>query len=276
MLLRHTSLLTRYQYFTSIDLDTLNSMTENILSVPVSVLRIELLIDEIMREIGKDIECRTLSCINPHSYCIAKRNSDFFAALQNADWIIPDGVGIVLASRLLRGSIRQRITGSDVFTALNIRLNEIGGSVFFLGSSESTLRCIRDRMQLDYPNVDVAGTHSPPFKSSFSSLDNEMMVNAVNEASPDILWVGMTSPKQDLWISHNLARLNVKFAASVGAVFDFYAGSVNRAPEWMQKAGLEWLHRSLLSPSRLGRRSLLSNPEFLIDLFSFIIKPTPQ
>jgi N-acetylglucosaminyldiphosphoundecaprenol N-acetyl-beta-D-mannosaminyltransferase len=118
-------------------------------------------------------------------------------------------------------------------------------------------------MQADFPHVEVAGTHSPPFRPEPSRDDTEEMIERVNASGADVLWVGMTAPKQEKWIHDNRHRLDVSFAGPIGAVFDFYAGNVRRAgPAW-QRLGLEWLPRLVQEPRRLWRRNLVSTPAFL-------------
>lgn len=207
---------------------------------------------------------RWLACINPHSYVVALQRPRFRAALQAADWLIPDGSGIILGSRILGAGIRRRITGPEVFYGLHDRLQSAGGySVFFLGSSEDTLAEISQRMAKDWPAVRVAGTYSPPYKPEFSDADVAEMVDRINRAGPDVLWVGMTAPKQEEWIHRVLARLDVRFVAAVGAIFDFYAGQVKRSHPLFGRLGLEWLPRLLREPRRLWRRTLVSAPIFL-------------
>lgn len=237
--------------------------TESVLGYPVCIGGVEPLLKDVLNWIKHGRTCRSLACMNPHSYSVARSNGDFADALTHANWLIPDGVGIVLASRILRGKLRERVTGSDIFEGLNGRLNKVGGSVFFLGATEETLSAIRKRMKLDYPNVKVAGTCSCPFKPAFSEQDTSAMLTAINMVAPDVLWVGMTSPKQDLWIYANRHRLNVKFAAGVGAVFDFYIGRVRRSHPIFQRLGLEWLPRLLQEPRRLWPRTFVSAPIFV-------------
>lgn len=211
-----------------------------------------------------DTPCRWLACLNPHSYAVALDDPPFAQALHAADWLIPDGAGIILASKLLGGRIRERVTGSDIFLKVQMELNHLGGyRVFFLGSTEDTLAEIRQRLAQDYPNLFIAGTYSPPFKAEFSATDNQVMLAAINAAAPDVLWVGMTAPKQEKWLHQHHAQLNVKFAAAVGAVFDFYSGRVKRSHPLFQRLGLEWLPRLLQEPRRLWRRMGVSAPIFL-------------
>jgi N-acetylglucosaminyldiphosphoundecaprenol N-acetyl-beta-D-mannosaminyltransferase len=207
---------------------------------------------------------RWLACLNPHSYVVASHDPIFRDALLSADWLIPDGVGIVLASKILGGRIRERVTGSDIFWGVMEGLNQAGGySVFFLGSTEESLEAIRKKVAVDYPKVRVAGTYSPPFKPAYSPEELDAMVEAINAAAPDVLWVGMTAPKQEKWIADTLARLNVRFAGAIGAVFDFYIGKVKRSHPVFQHMGLEWLPRLLQQPGRLWRRMFVSAPIFL-------------
>ncbi|MDX2411792.1 MAG: WecB/TagA/CpsF family glycosyltransferase [Woeseiaceae bacterium] len=210
-------------------------------------------------------KCRYFACLNPHSVEIATRDPFFHNALSCADFLTADGIGIVYASRILGGGIRDRITGTDVFLGVNEALNREGAtSCFFLGSTEETLQKVRHKMADEFPNVTIAGTYSPPFKAEFSDKDNQRMIAAINSCSPDVLWVGMTAPKQEKWIHAHQSKLDVTFAAPVGAVFDFFVGNVKRAGPVWQKLGLEWLPRMVQEPRRLWRRVLVSGPGFLL------------
>lgn len=246
--------------------------TESLMGYRVCRGGLDKTVGEIIDWIGAGRQARWLACINPHSYAMARADARFSEALRAADWLIPDGVGILLASRFLGGSITQRVTGSDLFEGVHQRLAPVGGSVFFLGASAETLLAMRDRMAREHPGVRVAGIYSPPFKPEFSQQDTMTMVASINAAAPDVLWVGMTSPKQDLWIQANLPQLRIRFAAGIGAVFDFYAGRIKRSSPVFQKLGLEWLPRLLQEPRRLWRRMLISAPIFLWDLMRAVIK----
>lgn len=248
----------------------MTQMIEQILSYPVNADGVEHCVADIVAWIQQappDGTCRRLSCLNPHSYVMARHNPSFNEALRTADWLIPDGIGIVLASRILDGRISERVTGSDIFQQVQEALNRRGGySVFFLGGNEETLDDIRVRMAQDYPNITVAGTHAPPFKDAFSREDDQAMLRAIQIARPDVLWVGLSSPKQDLWLLRHhgqLAQLGVKFAAGIGAVFQFYTGRVVRASPFFQFLGLEWLPRLIQQPLRLWRRMGISAPIFV-------------
>jgi N-acetylglucosaminyldiphosphoundecaprenol N-acetyl-beta-D-mannosaminyltransferase len=212
---------------------------------------------------------RYFVCANPHSLEVARGDREFELAIKSADLVVPDGIGIVIASRILGGSIRERITGMDIFLGLSAALNkETGFRYFFLGSTQDNLKRIEEKMRKDFPGITISGTYSPPFKHEFSDKDNMIMVDNVNRAGSDVLWVGMTAPKQEKWIYQNRDRLNVKFIGAVGAVFDFYTGNVKRSHPAFQKMGLEWLPRLLRQPRRLWKRNFVSNPSFLMRVIS--------
>ena len=124
-------------------------------------------------------------------------------------------------------------------------------------------------MESDFPNIRVVGTISPPFKEDFSEEENLMIVEAINRARPDVVWVGMTAPKQEKWIYEYREKLDVKVLGPVGAVFDFYTGKVKRSPAIFQKSGMEWLPRFVQEPRRLWKRNLISNPKFLLEVIHY-------
>ena len=189
--------------------------TEDILGYSIVTASPNVCMAEIFRIIKKETKVEAgipfwLACFNPHSYAMTLKDEMFSRALKSADWLVPDGAGVVLASLLLGGAIHNRVTGSDVFADLHKRLNAAGGmSVFFLGTTEETLSLIRQKIARDYPNIKIAGTFSPPFKDVYSSAEIDEMIKAVNTAAPDVLWVGMSAPKQEKWIYLNKDKLAV-------------------------------------------------------------------
>ncbi len=127
-------------------------------------------------------------------------------------------------------------------------------------------------MKRNFPALEIVGAYSPPFKKEFSEADNLEMIKMINSADPDILWVGMTAPKQEKWIYENLGRLNVRVAIGIGAVFDYVSAKVKRAPEGMQKCGLEWFWRLLQEPRRLWKRYLVGNTLFILLVLREIVR----
>lgn len=241
---------------------------EKILGFPVTTLDLNAAVALIHQWVQSGGKGRYLVCANPHSLEIARTDRLFSTAIQQADMVTPDGVGMLVASKVQGGRIRQRITGSDIFYELSRILNQEGGCrYFFLGSTETNLVCLRDKIQNDFPNIRIAGMYSPPFKTEFTFEESRIMLEAVNRVKPDVLWVGMTAPKQEKWIYRHRDKLNVHFIGAIGAVFDFYTGTVNRSHPWFLEHGLEWLPRLIQEPRRLWDRTVVSAPLFLARIF---------
>lgn len=206
-----------------------------------------------------------INTINAFSYDNARKDVLFSEALQKGDVLIPDGISIVKACRFLnaKSQPKERIAGWDLFVYEMEKLNRVGGKVMFLGSSDAVLNLIRQRVAEKYPKIEV-DTYSPPYKPVFSDEDNEAMISAINHSNPDLLWIGMTAPKQEKWAYTHLDRLDVHcHIGTIGAVFDFFAGTVKRAPERWQRVGLEWLYRLLSEPRRMWRRYFIGNAKFI-------------
>ena len=206
-----------------------------------------------------------INTINAFSYDNARKDVLFSEALQKGDVLIPDGISIVKACRFLnaKSQPKERIAGWDLFVYEMEKLNRVGGKVMFLGSSDAVLNLIRQRVAEKYPKIEV-DTYSPPYKPEFSDEDNEAMISAINHSNPDLLWIGMTAPKQEKWAYTHLDRLDVHcHIGTIGAVFDFFAGTIKRAPERWQRAGLEWLYRLLSEPRRMWRRYFIGNAKFI-------------
>lgn len=211
---------------------------------------------------------KLINTINAHSYNTARRDGLFAEALQKGDALIPDGASIVMACRWLKAKSRpeERIAGWDLFEMEMDRLNRTGGKCFFMGSSEKVLALIRKRAETVYPHITVE-TYSPPYKPEFSDEENRAIIEAINRADPDLLWIGMTAPKQEKWVYTHWDELDIRcHTGTIGAVFDFFAGTVERAPEWWQRHSLEWLYRLLKEPKRMWRRYIIGNALFLLNV----------
>lgn len=206
-----------------------------------------------------------INTINAHSYNLSNFDLYFQEALLNSHVLIPDGISIVWAIRWLTGQKIKKIAGADLFQYEMKRLQETGGKCFFLGSTDETLAKIKKRINTEYPAVMVM-SYSPPYKPEFSEDDNLKMLQAVNSFQPDVLMIGMTAPKQEKWAYLHFHQLQVGHICCIGAVFDFYAGTVNRAPNWMIKLGLEWFYRLIKEPRRMWHRYLVGNIRFISSI----------
>lgn len=209
-----------------------------------------------------------INTINAHSYNTSLKDSLFAEALQKGDVLIPDGISIVKACKWLNAQSQptERIAGWDLFEFEMNRLNQKGGKCFFMGSSEKVLTLIKEKAKNVYPNITIE-TYSPPYKPEFNEEDNKKIIDAINQANPDLLWIGMTAPKQEKWTYSHWNELNIHcHVGTIGAVFDFFAGTVERAPIWWQEHGLEWLYRLIKEPKRMWRRYIIGNTKFLINI----------
>lgn len=215
-----------------------------------------------------------INCLNAYSYNVAQKDSLFAESLIRGDYLIPDGASIVMACKWLKAKSQpqRRIAGWDLFAYEMQRLDgkskkeEVKSKVMFIGSSEKVLALIRERAKLDFPHIEVE-TYSPPYKKVFSDEDDQAIIKVINDTNPDLLWIGMTAPRQEKWIYTHWDNLNIQcHVGTIGAVFDFYAGTVKRAPIWWQEHSLEWLFRLLMEPSRMWRRYLIGNPLFLWNI----------
>ena len=219
-----------------------------------------------------------INTINAHSYNTARKDSLFAEALTNGDVLLPDGVSIVMACKWIKAKSlpKERIAGWDLFAFEMEKLereseelrtkSEESKIVMFMGSSQKVLDLIVKRAAEVYPHLKVV-TYSPPYKPEFSDEDNKAIIDAIHAANPDLLWIGMTAPRQEKWTYSHWKELNIHcHVGSIGAVFDFFAGTVKRAPMWWQDHGLEWLYRLLKEPKRMWRRYIIGNALFLWNM----------
>lgn len=230
-------------------------------------------------ELGNIPEGKVLiNTINAFSYNNARKDKLFEEALMNGDYLIPDGASIVKACRWLKAKTqpKERIAGWDLFEfemhkAQQKSLHcEIGHKpkVMFMGSSEKVLDLIKMKSAEAYLGVEII-TYSPPYKPEFSDEDNKAIIDAINSADPDLLWIGMTAPKQEKWTYQHWKELNIHcHVGTIGAVFDFFAGTYKRAPQWWQDHSLEWLYRLIKEPKRMWRRYIIGNTEFIFYVIS--------
>lgn len=221
-----------------------------------------------------------INTINAHSYNTARKDALFAEALSCGDVLIPDGVSVVKACKWIhaKSQPKERIAGWDLFTfemnklekesAKDMEQDNGAGkkTVMFMGSSQKVLDLIVKKAAEVYPHLNVK-TYSPPYKPEFSDEDNHAIIEAIHKANPDLLWIGMTAPKQERWTYSHWNQLNIHcHVGTIGAVFDFFAGTVERAPEWWQQHGLEWLYRLMKEPKRMWRRYIIGNTLFLWNM----------
>lgn len=218
---------------------------------------------------------KVINTFNPHSYVEQKSDVQFSKALYSSDILIPDGSGIVLAAKYINNHVIEKIAGYDLFIETMNQLNLKRGKVFFLGSHDFVLEKIIEKSRDEFPCVQVEG-FSPSFKSEFNASDYTLFSQKINSFSPNVVFVGLTAPKQEKLIRHMKNYTNVNFLSGIGAVFDFYAGTVQRPSNIWISLHLEWFLRLLKEPKRLWKRNFVSTPVFLFDMLKAKTRKNPS
>lgn len=221
-----------------------------ILNLPVAAISMNealRLIDDRVRD-GHRAAC--IVCANPEKVYAVRSNVGLGRFFEEAELVIPDGIGVVLAARVLYGAKLMRIPGADLMQQICAASAEKGYRLFIYGSSERVNRAAVETLQSRYPGINIAG-RSPGYVKQGEMGD---LVRRINESGADILFVGLGSPRQELWMQQYVPKLNVKVCQTIGGTLDTIAGAVKRAPRWMRGAGLEWLYRLLRQPWRVSRQ----------------------
>ncbi|HEU4390452.1 MAG TPA: WecB/TagA/CpsF family glycosyltransferase [Blastocatellia bacterium] len=200
-----------------------------------------------------------LAVVNAAKVAAAARDEQLLEVLRRADVVTADGMSVVWASRLLGRPLKARVTGIDLFDRLVGHAADRGLSVFFLGARHDSVASVVRRFEQQHPGLQVAGYRN----GYFSAAESAAVADQIRSTGADLLFVAMGSPGQEFWIAENLVRTGVRFAMGVGGSFDHLSGLARRAPEWMQRAGLEWLYRLLREPRRMWRRYLIGNSLFV-------------
>jgi len=234
-------------------------MKETILGVQVNTENYDQLIPKVFRNI-EDKKKSLVVAINPEKLMKAKEDPELKALLNRAEFQIPDGIGIIIASKLKKGTISSRITGIDMMDRIVREAAHTGRSVFLYGAKPGVADKAAQQLKQTYPDLIVAGT-----QDGYES-DSSKVMDTINKAQPDILFVAMGSPKQEQWIEQHRDNLYPTLYQGVGGSFDVLAGNVKRAPAAFQRVGAEWLYRLLKEPSRLKRQMNL--PKFLFEVFT--------
>jgi N-acetylglucosaminyldiphosphoundecaprenol N-acetyl-beta-D-mannosaminyltransferase len=197
--------------------------------------------------------------VNASKLVAANRDEKLKRALLDADLVTADGMSVVWASRLLGQGLKARVTGIDLFERLVEHAASARLSVYFLGAREESVRGTVELFTNKHPALRIAGYHNGYFESS----ECQSVCEAIKLSGADLLFVAMGSPRQEQWMASNVPLTGVRFALGVGGSFDHLSGFVRRAPQWMQRSGLEWLHRLAQEPRRLWRRYLVGNSAFI-------------
>lgn len=235
----------------------------DILGVPVDAQRYEAALDALLAA-GNEGGPRRAHFATVHSVVESTSSSALREVFRSAWMVCTDGMPLVWIARR-RGAVAERVCGPDVMPALCDRGRASGLRHFFLGGGPGTAIMLAAKLSERFPGLVVAGTASPPFRA-LSEAEDAALVETINATRPDVVWVGLGSPKQDLWAAAHQGRLTCDLILAVGAAFDFHSGQLRRAPRWMRRFGLEWLFRLSMEPRRLFRRYVVTNTKFVAML----------
>jgi N-acetylglucosaminyldiphosphoundecaprenol N-acetyl-beta-D-mannosaminyltransferase len=236
----------------------------NVLGVEVSGVNLHTALSELAEALAKHRSAYGCSC-PVYTLMQGSERQDVRAALHGADWVFPDGMPVVWALRLLGEHSVGRVYGPDLMLALSELSAQLRYPNYYVGGSPGVAEDLATALQKRFPGLVVAGTFSPPFRELTASEEDAMIAD-INQSGARLVWFGLGSPKQDLWMARCRGRLPNKVLLGVGAAFDFLSGRRIQAPKWMQGSGLEWAFRLAREPRRLWRRYVLYNPRFIYRL----------
>jgi N-acetylglucosaminyldiphosphoundecaprenol N-acetyl-beta-D-mannosaminyltransferase len=233
----------------------------NILGVGISAIEMDQALAQIAHWVDTR-ERRYVSVCNVHTVMECQQDPKMRQAVNGASLATPDGMPLVWLGRAKSKRTVQRVYGPDLMIALCELSSQRGYSHYFYGGAEGVPELLAQNLTTHFPDLCVAGTYSPPFRP-LTAEENAGIVDQINAVNPDVIWVGLGTPKQDLWMAAYRDRLQAPVLIAVGAAFDFHTGRKRQAPHWMQRTGLEWLFRLSSEPRRLWKRYLIYNPLFV-------------
>ncbi|MBD2260604.1 WecB/TagA/CpsF family glycosyltransferase [Pseudanabaena sp. FACHB-2040] len=233
---------------------------ENVLGFPVSALPFEAQIDLIF-DWAREHSSRFVCVSNVHMLMEARWNEPFSKVLLNADLITPDGMPLVWMLNLIRGYCHDRVAGMDIFLAVCQRASAEKVPIFFLGTDASTLDLMRQRLQREFPNLEIADMQPLPFRPLTEQEDREI-IQQINDSGAGILFLALGCPKQETWMHQHKGKVQAVMIG-LGGVFPIYAGVLQLAPDWVRESGLEWLFRLTQEPTRLWKRYASTIPPFV-------------
>lgn len=234
-----------------------------VLGTPVSLVNMDSAIETIVGWVDNR-ESRYVCAADVHSVMCALECGEHLAVMQHADMVLPDGTPLYWLSRLGGVKGTSRVCGPDLMAQLCAYSAKRGWRHFLLGGADGVVQQLADILPKLYPGIEVCGIHAPSFGQRISKEEDARVLSHLEEAKPNLVWVGLGCPNQERWMHDHVNRLTGAVMIGVGAAFDYHSGRLRRAPLWMRNSGLEWLHRLLSEPSRLWRRYLLMAPKFVM------------
>ena len=236
-----------------------------VIGVPIAVVKTPDVIARMEEWIANRQRTHYICVTNVHVIMEGRRDPSFREVLQAADLCIPDGMPLVWIGRSRGHAIHKQVRGTDLLVTFCRTTEKTGYAHFFLGGRPGVANKLANELTRRFPGVRVAGICSPPFRKLSPQEDDEI-IEQINRAAPDVLWVGLGCPKQERWMREHRDKLRVPVILGVGQAFDILSGNAPQAPRWMQERGLEWLFRLCREPRRLWRRYLVYNTQFIFAL----------
>jgi N-acetylglucosaminyldiphosphoundecaprenol N-acetyl-beta-D-mannosaminyltransferase len=236
----------------------------NILGVGIHSIRMIDAINVMACWIENRVKTQVVVC-PVYTIMLSQQDAELHQILDSAGLVTPDGMPLVLLGKLMGYSEIERVYGPDLMLAFCERASKSGYTSFLYGGAEGVAEQLASRLIKQQPGLRIVGVYSPPYRD-LSDTEAAEVQSMINAANPDIVWVGLGTPRQDKWIAGNREYINAPIMIGIGAAFDFISGRISQAPRWMQRGGLEWLFRLSMEPRRLWRRYLVYNPLFLINI----------
>jgi len=236
----------------------------NILGVGISAINM----DDALQYLEYHIKAKTKNyiCVCPnHTIMESQKNKRLLDIVNSANIATPDGMSVVWACKLLGYTKVKQVCGTELMLAFSELSVEKGYTHFYYGGADGVTEKLAEKMCQKFPELKVAGKYSPPFRP-LTEAEDKTVIDMINRVNPDVVWIGLGMPKQELWMGEHFGRINAPLMIGVGAAFDFLSGIKERAPKWMQRTGLEWLFRLVQEPRRLWRRNLY-HPIFFFKVF---------
>jgi N-acetylglucosaminyldiphosphoundecaprenol N-acetyl-beta-D-mannosaminyltransferase len=237
----------------------------NVLGVGVSAIDMDQALAKITQALEKK-EKGYICVTGVHGVSEAQSDPEFRGILNRSFLCTPDGMPLVWIGHLQGRKHMTRVYGPDLMLAVMALSERTGWRHFFYGGAPGTAEALRERLLEKFPKLQVVGTYAPPFRP-LNAEEQAALQDSVRQAHPDVIWVGLSTPKQEHFMAEQLARLDATLMFGVGAAFDFHAGKVRQAPRWMQRSGLEWFFRLCCEPKRLWKRYFKNNPLFVARVF---------
>lgn len=234
----------------------------DVLGVGISALNMEMALDEVTRWVENAVSSRYVCVTGVHGVMESQSDPELLRIHNESGMTTPDGMPMVWAGHRAGADEMSRVYGPDLMVAVLERAAERGWKSFFYGGKEGVPELLAGRLAERFPALEIVGTHSPPFRE-LTPAEDDAIIEQINHSGADLVWVGLSTPRQERWMASHVGKLRASVIFGVGAAFDIHAGTLPQAPLWMQRHGLEWAFRLVKEPRRLAKRYLRNNPAFV-------------